>query len=111
MVCEYEFLDYMRDTVQGMVVGKGIDFEDAVFYTLATMDDGEVHALSSEAGIYARSLERCPVKGEALDREMQQWWSVYMMCKRTLNTRHANNVRAKYDQMLDDGQHMKGIQL
>jgi hypothetical protein len=107
---EYEMLDYMRDTVQGMVVAKGINFDDAVFYVLATMNDFEVNTLREEADHHARMLAANNVLATVVP-QIEEWEQVVMACKRTLNARHGAKVREDYDRMLDEGQHMKGIQL
>jgi hypothetical protein len=99
----YDMLEFARDTVQGLVVGKGISFDDAVFYLLATMSDSEVCTLCDEARHCARIAEN--------DSEMADWKRVAGLCNTVLNTRHGAKVREDYDRMLDDEQHMKGIQL
>lgn len=98
----YEMLDGFRDAVQGMVVGKGINFDDAVFYGMAAMTDREICTLCDEARHCAR---------RTTGSEMEDWQRVAGMCNTVLNTRHANRIGASYDALVDAGWHGKGIQL
>lgn len=102
MTCEYDVLEFARDTVQGLVVGKGINFDDAVFYLLATMSDREICTLCDEARHYARRVT---------GSEMEDWQRFAGLCNTVLNTRHADRIKVKYDALVDAGWYGKGIQL